>query len=482
MSPTLKHHLLVGVGAVVSLIIVYYVGLQVIQQLSGSRLIAFFSGLFGQELVADENDHTNVLLLGIGGEGHSGEDLTDTIIVASIDQKTKWVSMLSIPRDLYVSSSMGQSRVNKLYEYGKAKWDSQIGLDFTRDTISEVLDIPIHYVAKVDFAAFEKVVDSVGGIDIYVEHAINDPFYPLDGTYDYAPFSIAKGMNHLDGKTALKYVRSRKTSSDFDRSERQQQALIALRDKANEYGKLSKARFIRDLYYSLSDHVQTDLSIREIISFADFAASWDSAKRNSATIHDDPSQKGGFLYTPDRSLYGGAFVLIPAGGLDQLRTYARFVLYEDKGEAGDSIAILNGTKIPGFAGSARAVIQRYGIHVEETANAREQDLTATRWYVLNPTGEELLPFLTRLIPGEVVREVPQEYLDDPTLSPLSLILELGPESKKVLSEQDVFSGLVSIPQPTSTSSTESESSTAAQEPDDAPASSSSELDDLPAQQ
>ena len=326
---------------------IYIAGVKLVESLGGTRLFTFFSSTIGKELETDDKNHTNILLLGVGGLGHDGENLTDSIIIASLDNTDKTVSMLSIPRDYYIKSSLGESRINNLYELGEHKWNSELGLDFVRSTIEKTFDIPLHYVVKIDFSAFKEVVDSVGGVDITVAETINDPFYPKDETIGYEPFYIEAGLRHLDGDTALKFVRSRKTSSDFDRSKRQQQILVALKDKAEQQNKLGKASFIKNLYYSLSDHIETTLGIREMVSLASFAQGWDSSTLNISTLNDDPNSKGGFLYTPDRSLFGGAFILMPST-MEHVKKYMQSMLYGDVAINRIPISVLNGTKISVF--------------------------------------------------------------------------------------------------------------------------------------
>lgn len=455
---------LIGFSAFLLVIgFVYIAGMKLLESLGGTRLFTFFSNTVGKELEIDERNHTNILLFGIGGIGHDGEDLTDTIIIASINHDTTNVSMLSVPRDFYIHSSLGDTRINGLYELGKKKWDSTIGLDFAKETIAKEFEIPIHYVVKVDFKAFKEIIDGLGGVDITVEEAINDPFYPKDGTYEYEPFILEAGIQHLDGDTALKYVRSRKTSSDFDRSRRQQQILVAIKDTAHEQNKLSKASFIKSLYYSLSTHIETSLGIREMLSLASFAQRWDSKNLMISTMTDDPSRKGGFLYTPDRTLFGGAFVLL-AASTDQLRTYLHGVIYENPAINKLPIAVLNGTKSNGLAAIAKQALQRYGIEINRFGNARNQKITQTKWFVneawtynatqasLNATGktslitfdekgavssildehlEALINFVTAIVPGPV-EAAPDEYKNDPRFYNSALILELGTDEEAAI--------------------------------------------------
>ncbi|MBU2595702.1 LCP family protein, partial [Patescibacteria group bacterium] len=183
---------------------------------------------FGQDevkkLQGEGDGRINILLLGIGGPGHDGADLTDTMMVVSVDPINKTVAMLSIPRDLWVKiPGNGESKINAVHSYGeqnKKKFGD--GPTVSKQIVSQILDLPIHYYARMDFEGFKKLVDQVGGIEIKVEKDIVDPYYPDDRTGKNITYRVREGEQHMDGAQALKYARSRYTTSDFDRARRQQ--------------------------------------------------------------------------------------------------------------------------------------------------------------------------------------------------------------------------------------------------------------------
>lgn len=438
------------------LLAIYVTGSKLAGALRGSQIIGFIAGAIGKELKTDGYSHTNILLLGVGGEAHEGKDLTDTIILASLNHQENSVALLSIPRDFYVESTLGGMRVNRLYEKGKLQWNSEEGLDFMRDTIAEIIKLPIHYVVKVDFKAFEETVDALGGIDVYVGSEINDLQYPKDGTFEYEPFYLPAGQQHLDGKTALKYVRSRKTTSDFDRSKRQQDVLIALKDKAEQENALSRRKFLRDFYYSVDEHVETDMSFRETLALAEFGTKINMDKILSATLNDEPIFEGGFLYTPLRELYGGAFVLLPAGdSLNSVRNFADLVLYGPQDIKNFPVAILNGTKQNGTAGTAKGILHRFGWFITAVGNAWNQDLENTTWYVLSPEAAPFADALQKLIPGNISRTIPPLYKEDPKLASrlaeAKIILEIGKNSIPIIEKLDIFHNIVPLAPATGTS-------------------------------
>lgn len=444
LSEKTKQNIATALGIFFLILLIYYGGMQIIDKLNSTRLLGLISGVVGKDLQTDTQGHTNILIAGVGGEGHEGKDLTDTLIVASMDYSKKSVSLLSIPRDLYVESSLGGSRINRLYEQGKIRWGSKEGLDFLRKTTENILNIPIHYSVRIDFEAFEKIVDSLGGIDIDVEEEINDPLYPDDKTFGFSPFFLNEGPQHLDGATALKYVRSRKSSSDFDRSKRQQKLLMALKEKALSKNLLSRKGFLKQLYYSLEDHIETNMSLREILSFADFASQLDAKNLNVATLNDEPIFVGGFLYTPMRELYGGAFVLLPAGdNYTSVRYFVQLVLYGPKNLNDVPLAILNGTEQSGLASNTKSIFHRFGIKTKYVSNAIAPNLAETTWYAAEPSSNELINFLQQLIPGKISDQIPNAYKQNQKMNEAKIILELGTDSVQSIEKLDVFKNIIS---------------------------------------
>lgn len=187
----------------------------------------------GDELETDEYGHTNFLLMGSGGENHDGGDLMDTIIVASLDKENSSVSMISIPRDFFIKDEeVGNSKINEFFHYAKGHFGNKTSaLEHMKMKIENLMGVPIHYWGHIDFLGFVELVDALGGVTIDVQEGIYDPYYPA-GPNRYQTFSIKTGLQTLDGETALKYARSRKTTSDFDRSRRQQEIIFGIKEQA----------------------------------------------------------------------------------------------------------------------------------------------------------------------------------------------------------------------------------------------------------
>ncbi|MEI7792214.1 MAG: LCP family protein [Candidatus Berkelbacteria bacterium] len=237
--------------------------------------------LYGQQDLKETDGRTNILFLGMGGTNHPGGTLSDSIIILSVKKADKKAAMISIPRDLQVSiAGYGNQKINAAFADGynaymtkncntknaaKCKDEAlAAGAKLSADTISKTLNMPIHYTATVEFTGFEKIIDQLGGIDVHVDKAIVDKNFPADNMVDFVTFKVAAGDQHFDGKTALKYARSRESTSDFDRAARQQKIISAIKDKAMKSGLIANPKKLLDIISALSDSVRTDLSPAEL--------------------------------------------------------------------------------------------------------------------------------------------------------------------------------------------------------------------------
>lgn len=330
----------------------------------------------GSNLEKDDYGYTNILLLGDGGHERDGADLIDTIMVASIDYKKNAVSLFSIPRDFYVTADdelgiIYSGKINELYRNHKnVIEDEEDRFQLFKRAAGEIAGLDIQYYVRLDFNAFVEVVDSLGGVTVDVQEKIYDPYYPNETDDGYTVFSVDKGLQEMDGETTLKFVRSRKTTSDFDRAARQQLVIEAIQQKALSKDILTSASKLKALYGVIEDNVNTDMGIREMIALAGFGKHMDRSRMVRKVIHDDPGQEGGFLYTPERELFNGQFVLIPFGNdyelihkYTDLIFHQREVFYEPA-----KIEILNATRLPGIARNAAYQLIRFGFDVQEIEN------------------------------------------------------------------------------------------------------------------
>ncbi|MCI0580244.1 MAG: LCP family protein [Chloroflexi bacterium] len=218
-------------------------------------------------------ERVNILVMGI--DRRPGEPFisrTDTMMLMSINPEAKTASILSIPRDLYVViPGRGRDRINTAFVYGSAGNNPAGGALLAMQTVEYNLGVPIHHYVMVDFGAVIQGIDTIGGIDVYVPYDINDPTFP-DMDYGFDPLYIPAGQQHFDGALALRYARTRHQDNDFYRARRQQQVVLAVRDKVLSLGITELVRQAPFLYQQLGEGVRTDLSLEEIIRLAVTAA------------------------------------------------------------------------------------------------------------------------------------------------------------------------------------------------------------------
>ena len=212
----------------------------------------------------------NILLLGSDtDEKFDGDFLAQTDIVVTIDPQTKYVGMLSIPRDTWLNAASGYGMMKLDQAYGRG------GVGLSRATIYQDFGIPINYYGWVGLDGFIKVVNTVNGVDIDALHPITDDNYPADtgntkNQYAYMRLYIAPGPQHMNGNTALEYVRSRHADlvGDFGRSQRQQQLLSALKLKLNNPDIVSE---LPQLANDLNGYVKTDMQLTDVFKLMNFA-------------------------------------------------------------------------------------------------------------------------------------------------------------------------------------------------------------------
>ncbi len=372
----------------------------------------------GSELERDPNGFTNIVLLGDGGHERDGADLVDTIMVASIDHAQGSVALFSIPRDYYVDyPGTRPGKINELYRNSRRDLGEEQAFELFQKVTGRVVNLEIPYYIRVDFTAFTKAVDAMGGITVDVKKPIYDPYYPNAFDDGYTLFEMPSGPQSMDGETALKFVRSRKTTSDFSRAFRQQQMLEALREKAFSARLLSDPGALKELYETVTQNINTNLSIRDMISLAGVAQKINRSKLISKVIHDDPTRDGGFLYTPERQYYNDQFVLVPFGdNLDAIHRYARLAFFNREAFYKPlRIAVFNASHLSGAARNLGYQLSRYGFDVQSVDNLL--DMAGERMFL--ETTEIRLPESTDAAPGEALKAAA------PTLRALQEFVETG---------------------------------------------------------
>jgi LCP family protein required for cell wall assembly len=272
---------------------------------------------------------TNILLLGIGDPSHDGPNLSDTIILVSIDINTYDVALISIPRDVWIPSL--KEKINSAYAVGETKQKGG-GFILVKASASEILNVPIHYAARINFSGFKKAIDLVGGIDINVENTFDDFEYPIDGKENdlcnndpeykcrYEHLHFDRGMQHMDGQTALKFVRSRHAEgiegTDFARSKRQQKVLLALKEKIVSPEIMFSPGKVPQILEIFGSSIDSDIDLSDTPKFIKLFTKVESSKIRSFLLDlgDKTASREGLLINPLPDEYNGAWILVPKNG------------------------------------------------------------------------------------------------------------------------------------------------------------------------
>jgi LCP family protein required for cell wall assembly len=296
---------------------------------------------------------TNVLLLGIDQRPNDDPNTTrsDTIIILSLDTASQSAGMMSLPRDLYVPMpNTGRlDRINAAMAYG--------GPTYAMKAVEYNTGIQTQHYVRVNFNAVVQLVDLVGGIDVDVDQDINDPTYP-DNNYGYDPFVLGKGWQHLDGATALKYARTRHQTSDFTRLRRQQQVIMALRDRVLSTDAISTLLPNAPAILStLSSSIETDLSAADMIQLLLAAKdiSTDQIRRvalDQTAAMDWTTPSGGQVLLPNR---------------ERIRQLTA-ELYNQTAEP-ERITLQNGTATQGVAATAQSYLLKLGYNVVQVSDS-----------------------------------------------------------------------------------------------------------------
>ena len=340
---------------------------------------------FTSKLKGEDDGRVNILLLGIGDPGHAGETLADTNMVISINTKTQphQIAMISLPRDLQVKiAGDGTGKLNEAHSYGETLKPPQ-GIETSKKTIEDTLDIPIHYYVRANFSGLKQAVDAVGGIDIDVKEPLIDPEYPCEKNESRScGIKIAAGQQHMDGSTALKYARCRKGTcgDDFGRALRQQEVITAIRTKALSIETLSNPSKLNGLIEAASNNIKTDLSLRNVQRLQEITKDINIGDITNVVFSLKPN---GFLVSSKTSSD-----LIPAGGsFDDIQEFVANIFELGPIWKEDStVTILNGTTTPGLSLKLQKYLDTKGVPVtvSSVGNATTKDYTVTK--IIDYTG------------------------------------------------------------------------------------------------
>jgi polyisoprenyl-teichoic acid--peptidoglycan teichoic acid transferase len=373
-----------------------------------------------QPIPWDGASRVTVLMMGLDyrdWESNEGAPRTDTMILLTIDPINRTAGMLSIPRDLWVNIPGGfnYARINTAYQLGEAYNLPGGGPQLAMDTVEELLGVPIDYYARIDFSAFERFIDEIGGVKLDVPEKIT-----VDPLGDNNTKNLKPGIQTLPGDLALAYARARKTEGgDFDRAQRQQQVILAIRNRILSFDMLptliAKSGV---LYNELSSGIHTNLTLDESIKLAWLASQIPEDQIRKGII-SPPEQVS--LYTATTADGQQQEVLKPI--TEKIRLL-RDEIFTDTGPTSPAavsleqkarleteaarVSILNGTYTPGLAALTQEYLQSQGIQVTETGNAQQvSTYTEITFYTGKPY---TVQFLVDLMKIDKIRVY---YFNDP---------------------------------------------------------------------
>ena len=291
------------------------------------------------------NGQETVNFLLIGSDLRSGSSFrTDTMVIAVLRPNEGQVSLISIPRDLWVSiPGWENQRINTAYQHGISVDYPGGGPGLLQDTILYNLGIRIDHTAMVDFDGFRQIIDTLGGVDVpvscpYTDWRLIDPSYDPENENNWQLYTTGPGLVHMDGDLALWYARSRQRSSDFDRGRRQQEVLRAIFSHALNKDTLSR---IPELYNNFRETVATDLGLGDVLQLAVYAPKMTNADIRSYYIRPP--------YVSSWITESGAYVLLPNEEMLQgLLTEALSPAAQVEEKQAIVIDVMNGTTIPGY--------------------------------------------------------------------------------------------------------------------------------------
>ncbi len=353
----------------------------------GTTTAASLKANVNPDLLKGEGDgRVNILLLGRGGGTHEAPDLTDTMILVSIDPVNHTQSLLSIPRDLWVKvPNVGSMKINAAWETGEFRYLGKVkpgstdpkaiqaGFDMADATVESVLGEPINYNVIVDFDAFQQAVTTVGGV------TINAPTDLIDGTMAHqnnkSPILAKAGLNTFNGGQALNYVRSRETTSDFARAQRQRAVMLAIKDKIVSAGTLSNPVKLSQLISDFGNNVSTDLSISNANRLYQIVSVISDTTTSSIGLADKPNN---YVTT---GVINGQSIDQPTAGLNNYSAIQDFVHSQLKDgyilKENAKVMVYNGTTLPGVATTNATKLKSYGYNVIGAANTPNTGWTQT---------------------------------------------------------------------------------------------------------
>jgi LCP family protein required for cell wall assembly len=408
----------------------------------------FFPGGKRAPLRGEEGGRINFLLLGRAGQSYPGQNLTDTVMVASLDLENRKSAFLSLPRDLFVPipGTELSTKLNSLYQYGLTRDE---GIEPLREAVEEITGLDIPYFVIVDFDGFEKIIDEVGGVTVFSERDIYDARYP-GKNYSYETFELPAGWHTLDGATALRFARERHSDpeGDFGRAKRQQQIIKAFQEKIFSTRTLLDAPSIQRMLDILGESVRTDLTLPEMLSLAELVRTIDL--RNASTAVVDAWKRESLLRVSHIDVGGvAAFILVPrTGNWTEVRDLAEHIFEQETIRRRREAIETESARILVVARPEDAgVAARLGRALEDTipaesiASITETDLAKrSRGTVFEagvPRKLVTLDEVLRLFPLNQVTSLPADITPD-EVNDVDIVITVGDDMHRILLEMDAI--------------------------------------------
>lgn len=381
---------------VVVLLVIGWVGFKFVyntHKVFGGNILSVLSTT---KLKGESSGRVNILLAGNSADdyGHDGAQLTDSIMIMSIDTKNHKAFLMSVPRDLWVDvGDNGHSKINAAYVYGEENEFNQNGypkggMGQLQQVIEQNFGLTIHYYALVNYSAFKEAVDAVGGIDFTV--ASTDPRGLYDPSIDWTTHGplvkLTNGVHHLSGQQALNLSRARGDAygsygfpgSDFDRTEHQRQMLVALKSKIVSAGTLSNPAKLTSLSDVIGGNVKSNMTISEVRRLYDLTKGLGSNAIQSVSLNKTDDDKNLLM---NYQTTNGQSALIPAAGVDNfddIQAYLQRLMSSDPVvQEHASVIVLNATDTSGVASTERTALQDKNINVVSIGNALTTQATTT---------------------------------------------------------------------------------------------------------
>ena len=387
----------------------------------GESTVRTVSTSLWTQMIRDSFGNINILLVGIWWEDHHGGYLADTMIVASRNPKLWAVTMISIPRDLYIVDAPYKGRINWLFARGYSHGDKSIW-SWAQNLLSKVKDIVwlnIPYYAVVDFQGFKDVIDTLWWIEIYIPNTIHDTTYP-DSNLGYITFHLWAWNQNLDGDTALMYARSRHTTSDFSRSQRQQEIIKAVINAATQKENITSVSKLKELHATYTQMITTNISLKEMIWAFQYVYNFEHIFTFGLNTYCSyksyaMTDVGCFLYNWNREAFGGMAIVIPNWSTsstisfyDYINNFSFFVTHNQgylieapkilvKNAIDKTHAYNNGKKPTWWANKIAVKMKKYGFKVEDIENSEEK-IKQTTVIVYNDDYSETIETLQYFLP------------------------------------------------------------------------------------